>query len=122
MSKKICPLVCKSIFFLNFSSEKIPIPMNAFRYNTNNCPHDHVVMFFTHTVFPELELTLMLQKTNRIYFHPNREEFVQNNITLLNLMHRKRLVCGIFFGKNHALCTIPVQLNMLQTMPKSNEL
>jgi hypothetical protein len=63
-------------------------------------------MFFTHTVFPQLELTLMLQKTNRISFHPpNREEFAQNNITL---MHRKRLVCDIFFGKNHALCTIPV--------------
>jgi hypothetical protein len=62
------PFGLQSTNFLNFSSEKNPILMNAFRYNTNNCPHDHVLMFFTHTIFCELESTLMLQKTKRIVF------------------------------------------------------
>jgi hypothetical protein len=60
MSKNIGLLVCETTKTLNFSSEKNPILMNAFRYNTNNFPHDHVLMFFTHMVFHELELAIML--------------------------------------------------------------
>jgi hypothetical protein len=60
MSKNIGLLVCESTKKLIFSSEKNPILMNAFRYNTYNTPHDHVLMFFTHMVFHELELAIML--------------------------------------------------------------
>jgi hypothetical protein len=120
MSKKICPLVYKSTIFLNFSSEKIPIPMNAFRYNTNNCLHYHVLMFFTHTVFRELELTLMLQKPNRFFFSSKSRGIRLKQNYFFQPNASQTIGVWYFFGKNHVLY-VPVQLNVPQTMPKSNE-
>jgi hypothetical protein len=84
--------------------EKIPIPMNAFRYNTNNCPHDHVLMFFTHTVFPELELTLMLQKTKRIYFSSKSREICPKQYYFTQPNASQTIGVWYCFGKNHYTC------------------
>jgi hypothetical protein len=60
MSKKIGLSVCESTKNLIFSSENNLILMNAFRYNTNIFPRDHVLIFITDLVFRELELAIML--------------------------------------------------------------
>jgi hypothetical protein len=76
---------------MNYEQENLPFGLQINKNlelfvwknsNPNECvqiqhkqlPSYHVLMFFTYTVSPQLELTLMLQKTNRIYFSSKSRE------------------------------------------------
>jgi hypothetical protein len=102
-----CLLVCKSTKNLNFFNSNSN-PNECVQIQHKQLPSYHVLIFFTHTVFPQLELTFILQKTNRIYFSsksrgicPKQYYFTQPNAS-------QTIGLWYFFDKNHALCTIPV--------------